>query len=290
VVRWLKMIGIMRSGCATALAMTARLLLGCAPDGGLLAQDAHEIVRRSVELDKKYVHLVMQYTFIERQVQTQLAGDGKVKSRDVKSWDVTPLEGSPYRRLIARNDQPLPGEEEKTEQLKLQHNIDTRKNETPEQREARMAEARKRNERQRETIREIPDAFNFRILREDRYEGKDVWVIEALPKKGYKPKTRAASFFPKVRGTLWISKDDYQWVKAEGESTDTITFGAIIVRVAKGATIRIEQTRVNNEVWLPKRIDVAATARIALVKMWRGRLETDYSKYRKFHVESRLVQ
>jgi hypothetical protein len=171
----------------------------------------------------------------------------------------------------------------------VKHNQDTRKVETPEQREARLAEARRRIERQHAPIREIPAAFDFRLLREEKYEGQDVWVIEATPKKGYKPISRVTSFFPKVRGTLWIAKSDYSWVKSEAESIDTISFAAIIARVAKGAAIRIEQTRVNGEVWLPKRIDVSATARLALVKVWRGRLETTYSNYRKFQAQSRLV-
>jgi hypothetical protein len=98
-----------------------------------------------------------------------------------------------------------------------------------------------------------------------------------------------AFFFPKVKGKLWITKTDNRWVRADAESVETISFGAILARVAKGAKIRIEQARVNSEVWLPRRIDISANARIALFKMWRGRMEYTYDKYRKFQAESRVV-
>ena len=88
---------------------------------------------------------------------------------------------------------------------------------------------------------------------------------------------------------MWISKSDSQWVKVEAESIDTITFGLILARVAKGARIRIEQTRVNNEVWLPLRIDILASARLALFKTFHGEVEVTYRDYKKFQADSRIV-
>ena len=57
----------------------------------------------------------------------------RVKNRSVVTYDVTLLEGSPYRRLVARNDQPLPPEEEKKEEEKLRRSIEERSKETPEE-------------------------------------------------------------------------------------------------------------------------------------------------------------
>jgi hypothetical protein len=265
-----------------------RLLLVLA-GARLFAQDPVEIVRRSAELDQKYLNLVSQYTFIERQENREFDGAGKVKTRESRTWDVTMLEGSPYRRLIERDDKPLPPKEEQKEQEKLRKSIEQRQHETPAQREARLADARRRHEKQREPVREIPNAFELKLAGEEMVNGGAAWIIEATPKPGYKPHSRLSEFFPKVKGRLWISKTDYQWVKVEGESIDTIAFGAILARVAKGATIRIEQTRVNNEVWLPLRIDIAATARLALVKKFRGEVVLTFKNYRKFQADSRVV-
>ena len=48
-------------------------------------------------------------------------------------------------------------------------------------------------------------------------------------------------------------------------------------------------TRVNDEVWLPKRIEAKASARLALVKKYRIESETKFSDYKRFQVDSRVV-
>jgi hypothetical protein len=253
------------------------------------AEDPREIVRRAVEYDVQYASRVRQYTFLEREDNRQLDAKGNIKERRLRTWDVTLLEGTPYRRLVGRDDKPLPEAEQKFEEDKLKHNLELRRHETPEQRRVRVEEARKKEEKTRGPVREIPDAFHFRLAGEEKIDGVDTWVIEGTPRPGFRPKAQMAFFFPKVRGKLWITKADDRWVRVEAESIDTISFGLILARVAKGATIRIDQVRVNEEVWLPRRIDVAANARLAIFKVWRGRLEYTYDKYRRFQAESRVV-
>jgi hypothetical protein len=51
----------------------------------------------------------------------------------------------------------------------------------------------------------------------------------------------------------------------------------------------VEQTRVNDEVWLPKHVTVKASARILFVKGYN--LDADYSfrDYKKFQADSHIV-
>jgi hypothetical protein len=253
------------------------------------AQDPREIVRRSVELDRKYQTLLRQYTYTERQDDREIDGAGAVKGHKTRTWDVTLLEGSPYRRLIARDDKPLPPDEERKEREKLAASNEQRRKETPAQRDARIADWERRQQRQREPAQELADAFDFRILREQSVDGVAVWVIEGTPRRGYNPRTRAAHFFPKLRGQLWITKADYRWVRIEFEAMDTISIGGFLARFAKGSRIAVEQTLVNGEVWLPKRVAVDASARIVFVKKMRANLEITYANYRKFQADSRIV-
>ena len=87
----------------------------------------------------------------------------------------------------------------------------------------------------------------------------------------------------------WIDKKDYQWVKVELESLDTITFGGFLIRLAKGSHLTVENARVNNEVWLPKRAVINGVVRVALVKVIRGEIVFSFSDYKKFQAESRIV-
>jgi hypothetical protein len=262
------------------------ILIGSA---GLAGQDAREIVRRSIELDRKNLELSRSYTFLQREQHRDIETGGRVKKVESDTYDVTLLEGSPYKRHIAHDERPLSEKEQAKEAENLRKSIEDRRRETPEQRAARIRDWDDKRAKQREPLKEIPDAFDLKITGEEKMEGRDVWVIDATPRPGYRPRNPRASFFPKVKARFWIARQDYQCVKMEMESLDTISFGGILVRMAKGAHLEFEQTRVNDEVWLPKRIVLKGAVRIALVKMIRGDISFDYSNYKKFQVDSRVV-
>ena len=74
-----------------------------------------------------------------------------------------------------------------------------------------------------------------------------------MPKPGYRAKSRDGAVLAKIRGKIWISKSGYQWVKLEAQTTATVSFGLFLARLNPGARLVMEQTRVNDEIWLPKR-------------------------------------
>jgi hypothetical protein len=73
------------------------------------------------------------------------------------------------------------------------------------------------------------------------------------------------------------------------DTLDTISWGGILARLAKGDRLTFEKTRVNDEVWLPKALRISGSARVMLVKGYRGDIEISYSNYKKFSTESRVV-
>jgi len=263
------------------------ILLFCSALAG--AQDARAIVLRSLDLDSRNEKLARNYTFVQRNVAREFSSGGKPKKVRIETYDVTLLEGSPYGRLIARDDKPLPPAEEQKQQQKLRQSVEERRRETPEQRANRIAKWEKGRRESREPLLEIPDAFDLRIAGEELADGRPAWVIEAAPRPGYRGKTRISRLFPKFKGRLWIDKQDSVWVRTEAETLDTISFGLFLARLQKGMRLRFEQTHVNGEVWLPKRFDLSLSVRVALVKAARVNLEVAYSGYRKFQAESRVV-
>jgi hypothetical protein len=94
------------------------------------AQDARQIVLRSLELDSRNERIARNYTFVARNETRQVDGQGRLKQRRVLTYDVTLLEGSPYTRLIARDDKPLSPAEERKEAEKLRKSIEQRRKET----------------------------------------------------------------------------------------------------------------------------------------------------------------
>ena len=251
--------------------------------------DAHEIVRRSVAAADANWKIARSYTFLEREEERQLDSEGRVKSKEVKTYDITLLEGSPYLRLLERDDHPLAPAEEKKEREKLEKSIAERQKETPAQRQRRIDDYEKRRQRQRETMREVAEAFDFRVAGQDRIDGRDVWILDAVPRRGYNPRSRDAKILPHVCGKLWIDKVAYDWVKLEAEVIDTVSWGLFLVRLDRGAHISFDQTLVNEEVWLPKHVSITASARLGVFKKIRVEQDTTFRNFRKFQTDSRLV-
>jgi hypothetical protein len=248
-----------------------------------------EMVRRALADYTRDDAAERQYTYLQREDVHMLDGSGNLKRRDLHTYDVTLLEGSRYRRLVKRNDQPLPPDEEKQQQANLQRSIDERRKETPEQRRQRIAEwERKRQERQKD-IDEVPDAFDLLLAGEDVVGGVPVWIIDGTPHPGYKPKSKTAGYFTKMKGRIWIAKSDYHAVKIDAVTMDTISIGAFLIRFAQGGHIAVEFARVNNEVWMPKHVVLTGSARVLLVKGYHLDADFTFSDYKKFSTESRVI-
>jgi len=247
---------------------------------------AREIVRRSIELDQMNWRRMKDYTWTARDVERHLDGSGRQKSEQVSEWETLILYGEPYRRMLIDNGKPVADRE----QDKLDRYADKLEHETPEQRQRRLAKFEKEREKDREFLREIPDLYDFKLEGDAVIDGRSVWVISGAPRPGAQPKRRDARPLLKIRGRIWIDKAEYQWVRLEAETTDTISYGVFLARLSPGAKLVFEQKRVNDEVWLPSRMWLRGTGRLGLVKKLAMEEEVTWSNYRKFQAESKIVE
>lgn len=251
--------------------------------------DPREIVRRSVNHDLANSERARQYTYVENIKERKYNPEGKVIKAESETKDVLFVYGLPYTRVTMRDGKPLPPADERKEEEKLQKLIDKRSHEGDAERTKRLAEHEKKRSERREFLREIPNAFDFKLVGEDNIGGRSVYVITADPRPGYKPTSMKTAVMAKFKGKLWIDKTEFQWVKAECESLDTVSFGLIVARLAKGAVLRFEQAYVNNEVWLPKSIFIKIDGRLAFFKRDIVEIEQSMSNYRKFQTDSKIV-
>jgi len=217
----------------------------------LTKEDAREIVRRSVEHDQINWQRAANYTCIEEVTVEKLDGDGKQKSLDTDTYEWLVLYGQPWRRHLEHNGAPLDAKQAAKEQAKLDRFTADRQHETAEQREKRLKETEQNRKRKREFVRDIPNAFDFRVLREENLRGHEVWVVDAMPRPDYHGSGREGQVLRKLHATLWIDKLEYQWVRMEGELLDDVSFGIFLAKLHKGSTLHLEQSKINDEVWLP---------------------------------------
>ena len=222
-------------------------------------------MRRAVDKDIVNWEAAKDYTFLERTQEDKL-DKGRVQSSKVETREIYILYGEPFEKLVAKDGKPLSPDEQKKQDEKFQNETRKRENETPEERKKRLEKFEKERQDSRAFVREVLDAYNFRLVSQEVLDSRKVWVIDADPRPGFQAKRKEARILPKIKPRFWIDQQDYQWVKLHGDVLDTISWGWVLARLHRGTTFDLQQMRVNNEVWLPKRVDVRLDARIGLVK------------------------
>ena len=75
----------------------------------------------------------------------------------------------------------------------------------------------------------------------------------------------------------------------EAETTDAISWGLFLARLNSGAKMIFEQTEVNSEFWIPKCLLPTGSDRVGLIKRLSQDVEIEWSNYKKFSVNSKVV-
>jgi len=252
------------------------------------ASDPREIMRRAVQKDIFNWQAAKDYTYLERAQEDALDGSGQVKSSKSETHEIQVLYGEPFERLVAKDDKPLSDKERKKQDEEFGKETRKRENETPEQRQKRLQKFEKEREDGRAFVREVLDAYTFTLIGTEVLNGRTTWVIEGTPVPGFEGKRRESKMLPKIKPRFWIDQQDYSWTKLRAEFTDTVSFGWVVARLHKGSQFEVQQVRVNDEVWLPQRIDVKLDARVALLKGINANVHVTYKEYRKFRTDTKI--
>lgn len=261
------------------------------PDAnGLLSQEQMRQLTRVVAQNYRDNYKKLRdYTYIDREVTHKLDGHGQVKSTETKTYEIMELYGDPVARLIQKDDKPLDQKDVAKEAERIQKLSDKRKNESDEERKKRLAETEKDRQKGREFVSEVADAYNFRLIGSEVLNGRDTWVIAADPRPEFHAQMREAQMLSKFRGRLWIDKREMQLAKMDVEAIDTVSFGWVLARLHKGTRFVYEQTRVNDEVWLPQHYEAKIDVRLALFKNENEEDAGTFRDYKKFRTSSKIV-
>ena len=255
-----------------------------------LSQDQiRQLIRESADHDMANDKKQRDYTYVEREEDHRVDGKGRVKSTEIKTYDVMEIYGEQVQKLISKDDKPLSAKDARKEDEKIQKLIDKRGKESAADREKRSQKEEKDREDGRKFVGEVADAYNFRFLGMETLDGRENYVIDAQPRPDYKPHLKEAKILPKFRFRAWIDKDEVQWRKLDIQCIDTASFGLFLLRVHKGSRIVIEQTRVNNEVWLQKHIALNADFRLALLKNFDFNIDITDRDYKKFGSDTKII-
>ena len=233
--------------------------------------DGSQIMRRSITATERSWEARDHYVYTEHDQDRRLDSDGRVKSEEVEDSIIIFVGAAPFEQLVKRNGRPLLAEDQRKQTEKL----DKLLRETWPERVARLRE----QQENRSFIREVPEGFDFQLIGEEIINRRPAYVLRATPRAGYRPRGKYGKLMCKVEGKLWVDKQDFGWVKVEGNVTQSFSMGLFLARVLRGSHITMEQTRFDDGIWMPKRIEMRANAKILFVKSYDINRILTYSDY-----------
>jgi hypothetical protein len=123
-------------------------------------------------------------------------------------------------------------------------------------------------------------AFLFTLLGEETRGGRKLLKFRMEPNPAYKPPTRTAAIFTKVKGTVWLDEAAGQMARIEGDVTDDISFGLFLGKIYKGSHFMQDRYEFAPGVWLPtySQYDFDARKLFSQISMHQ---KTYASKYRR---------
>jgi hypothetical protein len=238
---------------------------------GPMPNDVATIVQRSVEASNRDWKAAPEYDYSQR---VQEEGGAKV-------YDVIMILGSPYKRLTGINGKPLTAPQQLEEQHKLDQAIAARRNESPQERNVRVARYVKDRTRDHSLMQQLTQAFDFKLEGEQKLGMRDVYVLRATPRRGYHPPTTEAKVLTGMQGRLWIDKTTFQWVKVEAEVVHPVTIEGFLARVEPGTRFELDKMPVDGEIWLPQHFAMKSRSRIVFLFSHKNQEQDTFWGYRK---------
>lgn len=234
--------------------------------------DARQIVELSIAATERSWQARDHYTYMERDEDRRLDSLGNVKSENVDVTRMLLVNGARFEQLMEHNGK-LPSVKE---QRKSDEDLEKLKHETPDERAVRLY----KDQENRSFLRDLLEAFDFHLIGEEIVRGRPAYVLQATPHPGYRAHGKYGKMFSKVEGKLWIDKQDFGWIKVDGEVTQSFSIGLFVARVQRGSHIIMEETCVGDAVWVPRHLEMRASARILFLKSLDIARILTYSDYR----------
>jgi hypothetical protein len=255
--------------------VTAVLLLRCLPAWGAdvsnAGADVAGIVQRSAQANDRDWAAAPGFSYRECD-KTE---------HGTRTYQVLMVAGSPYRKLIAINGEPLDPALRTHEEHELTRTMAQRRNETNSQRDARVAVYQNGRRRDHLLISQLVSAFNFELLGQQQVGPHQVYVLQATPRPGYIPPNRDTKVLTGMQGKLWIDAKTYQWVKVEAQVIRPVWIEGFLAKVTTGTRFALDYAPVTDDIWLPARFTMQSRAKILGLFSRHGEADESFSDYQK---------
>jgi hypothetical protein len=252
-----------------------------------------EVSRNQDEVEKRF----SEYSFFQTETDREIDGQGVVKKETVKVFEVFPIaHREPILKLISENGLPLSADRAAREDKRVEEEFlkaERDKDKDAQRQEKRRAERQRKrsaNGQQEENDDvEISQFFRnceFVSPRHERFHDRDTIVFDFRAKPGFKPSTRQESLIAKLVGVVWIDPADKQVIRLEARLAEGFKMGGgLLVSLRPGAALIMEQTRMNEGIWLPRLVQINLSVKVLLFGGGDMNKTVEWSNYKHFSAD-----
>ena len=166
-------------------------------------------------------------------------------------------DGSLAKTLLI-NGQPLTPEQRVNDEDRMKKLVSD-----PEERAKRERRAKQDEDKARQLLKAIPNAFIF------KYDGQDgeLTRLTFAPNPNYSPPTRELTVYHAMKGKLWVDANAGRLAMIEGQLTEDVNFGwGLLGHLDKGGTFKVVQKNVGENHWDTVLLDLNMQGRAVIFK------------------------
>jgi len=205
--------------------------------------------------------------------------DGHTKS---EVTEISYIHGVRIEHLIARNGKPLPPEDAAKEKERNDKAVAKAK--------ARVAKEESKGVETDSngdvliTLDRLLQIYSVSNERREMVSGRSAIAFDFTGNHSVKTKGVSEAVLQSFSGTIWIDEKDSEIAKMTGSIANGYRLGlGLLINISKGTGGTVEFAPINNEVWLPSRLDGQGHARFLLVDdALDGAESTVFSNFHKF--------
>lgn len=251
------------------------------PDIVALMHDVEANERKAEAIEKDYLY----HSVVTEQ---KVDSHGQVKQTEVTEYDHFWVNGVPVARMVKKDGRALSADQV----AKENERIDKESAKARDRRDKADAQGKETNPRGDEeiTVSRLLELGAFTNPRRVQLNGRDTIAVDFTGDPKARTRNRAEEVIRDMAGTAWIDEQDHVLARVDGRFVNPFKVGGgLVVNIQKNTRFTFEQTKVNNEVWLPAHIDGQGAARVLLFFNFNGSLRAVESDYRKFRTSSTIL-
>lgn len=247
------------------------------PDIPSLMREVEQHQKQSEAIQKDYLY---------HEVAREQRGGGKKSLTN--EYDVFWLRGVQVHKLVRKDGKDLTSDEQKKESDRIDREV-ARAQERKRKADADGKETDSHG-RDEVTVSRFLELGTFSNPRRLQLNGRETIAVDYAGDPKAKTRNRLESVIRDLAGTIWIDEEDRTITRLEGHFADSFKVGGgMVMSIQKGTTFSMQQMKINNEVWLPSRIEGHGAARVLLLVHFEGSIFLTDSDYRKFKATSTIL-